>query len=84
MPSSNRIFSTQGSNLCLLCLLYWQAVFYPVAEGVEGWWTVSVLYLLHCCLVAELCLILCVHMDFSTPGFPVLHHFPEFAQMHVH
>ena len=24
------------------------------------------------------------HMDCSTPGFPVLHHLPEFAQTHVH
>ena len=23
-------------------------------------------------------------MDCSTPGFPVLHHLPEFAQTHVH
>ena len=23
-------------------------------------------------------------MDFSTPGFPVLHYFPGFAQIHVH
>ena len=23
-------------------------------------------------------------MDCSTPGFPVLHYFPEFAQIHVH
>ena len=23
-------------------------------------------------------------MDYSTPGFPVLHHLPEFAQTHVH
>ena len=23
-------------------------------------------------------------MDCSTPGFPVLHHFQEFAQIHVH
>ena len=23
-------------------------------------------------------------MDFSTPGFPVLHHLPELAQTHVH
>ena len=26
---------------------------------------------------------LCDPMDCSMPGFPVLHHFPEFAQMHV-
>ena len=37
-----------------------------------------------CCLVVKLCLTLCNPMDCSTPGFPVLHHFPEFAQTHVH
>ena len=30
------------------------------------------------------CLTLCSPMDCSTPGFPVLHHLPEFAQTHVH
>ena len=27
---------------------------------------------------------LCNPMDYSMPGFPVLHHLPEFAQIHVH
>ena len=27
---------------------------------------------------------LCEHMDCSTPGFPVLHHLLEVAQIHVH
>ena len=27
---------------------------------------------------------LCDTMDFSTPGFPVLHHLPELAQTHLH
>ena len=27
---------------------------------------------------------LCDPMDCSMPGFPVLHHLPEFAQTHVH
>ena len=27
---------------------------------------------------------LCSSMGCSTPGFPVLHHLPEFAQIHVH
>ena len=35
------------------------------------------------CSVAKLCLTLCDPMDCSTPGFPVLHHFSEFAQIHV-
>ena len=29
---------------------------------------------------AQLCLTLCDPMDCSTPGFPVLHYLPEFAQ----
>ena len=38
----------------------------------------------HCCfLVAESCSTLCRLMDCSTPGFPVLHYLPEFAQTHV-
>ena len=30
------------------------------------------------------CLTLCNRMDCSTPGFPVLHHLPELAQIHIH
>ena len=36
------------------------------------------------CSVAESCLTLCNPMNCSTPGFPVLHYLPEFAQTHVH
>ena len=32
----------------------------------------------------KLFLTLCDPMDYSTPGFPVLHHLLEFAQTHVH
>ena len=37
-----------------------------------------------CCSVAKSCPTLCDPMVCSTPGFPVLHHLPEFAQTHVH
>ena len=37
-----------------------------------------------CCPVTKSCLSLCDPMDCSTPGFPVLHCLPEFAQTHVH
>ena len=37
-----------------------------------------------CCSVTKLCLTLCAPTDCSTPGFPVLHYLPEFAQTHVH
>ena len=37
-----------------------------------------------CCSVAQSCPTLCNSMDFSTPGFPVLHYLPEFAQAHAY
>ena len=37
-----------------------------------------------CCSVAQSCHTLCDPMDCTTPGFPVLHHFPELSQTHVH
>ena len=37
-----------------------------------------------CCSAAQACPTLCDPMDCSTPGFPVLHCLPEFAQTHVH
>ena len=36
------------------------------------------------CSVVKLCPTLCDPMDCSTPSFPVPHHLPEFAQVHVH
>ena len=37
-----------------------------------------------CCLVTKLFSTLCNPMDWSTPGLPVPHHLPEFAQVHIH
>ena len=37
-----------------------------------------------CCSVAKSCPTLYDPMDCSMPGFPVLHHPPEFAQTHTH
>jgi len=37
-----------------------------------------------CCSVAQSCLTLCDPTDCSTPGLPVHHQLPEFAQTHVH
>ena len=37
-----------------------------------------------CCSVIQSCRSLCNPMNYSTPGFPVLHHLPEFAQTHIH
>ena len=34
--------------------------------------------------IGKMYLTLCNPVDCSTPGFPVLHHLLEFAQIHVH
>ena len=36
------------------------------------------------CSVTKLCPTLCYPIDCSTPGFPILHFFPDFAQTHTH
>ena len=38
----------------------------------------------YCSSVAQSCPTLCNPMDYSTPGLPVPHHLPEFAQVCVH
>ena len=39
----------------------------------------------YCCSAApQSCPTLCNPVDCSTPGFPVPHHLPKFAQVHVH
>ena len=37
-----------------------------------------------CYSVSKSCPTCCDPMDCSTPGFPVPHHLPDFAQVHVH
>ena len=37
-----------------------------------------------CCSVTKSCPTLCDPMNCSTPGFPVYHHLPEFAQTLIH
>ena len=38
---------------------------------------------MNCCSVAKLCLTRSL-LERSTPGFPILHYLPEFAQARVH
>ena len=52
----------------------------PGGLGVKGMWPASMQF----SSVAQSCLTLCDPMDWSTPGLPVHHQLPEFAQTHVH
>ena len=38
----------------------------------------------HCYSAAKSCPAVCNPVICSTPGFPVLHHLPEFAETHAH
>ena len=44
----------------------------------------TTVWIAYCCSVSKLRLTLCNPIDCSTPGFPILHHLLEFAQIHVH
>ena len=55
----------------LLSLLHWWAGSLPLGHQLFP------------CSIAQSCLTLCDPMDCSTPGFPVLHCLPGFAQTHV-
>ena len=41
-------------------------------------------FLISLCSVVKLCLTLCNHMDWNTPGFSALYDLPKFAQIHIH
>ena len=54
--------------------------------NIQGWFLLGLIDLLafQLSLVAQSCLTVCDPMDYSTSGFPVLHHLPELVQTHVH
>ena len=60
-----------------------------VFSSLEAHWTPLLLgfyggFLTCCCSVAQLCPTLWDPMNYSTPGFPVLHNLQEFAQIRFH
>ena len=63
--------------------LYQKLKLYQFSSSIQETFTINLL-LVQFSSVAQLCLILCNHMDCSTPGFPVHQQLAEFAQTHVH
>ena len=53
-------------------------------EVISDFWRLTTVGMNYCCSFAKLCLTLCSLLDYSTPGVPVLHCLPEFAQARVH
>ena len=82
MAGSNEAISRQGSQLLglhLLPLIFSVHIPLPLACLGPGRACSH-----RCCSLTQSCLTLCDPMDCSTPGFPVLHYLPEFAETHVH
>ena len=84
----------QGSNPCLL--LGRQILYHWATGEVAGHFDafdmkllcitqiITLVFEKCCCSVTQSCLTLCDPMDWSPPGLSVPHHFPKFAQVHVH
>ena len=71
----------------LLCLVTRDVCLYRRLStnlGLRFWWWNTDFSFLCCCSVTKSCLTLWDPMDCSTPGFPVLHCFSEFTQIHIH
>ena len=62
--------------LCIFIVKCIYKVFFPIL--------ILIIIDCYCYSVAKLYPILCDHIKCSTPGFPVPHYLPEFAQTHVH
>jgi len=75
--------SHQGSPTISKFLHYfcYNTLFYSLTNISQSF---NILWVCFCCSVTKLCPILCDPTDYSTPGFPVLHYLPEFAQTPVH
>ena len=71
------ISSTQGSNSCHLHLLHWQVGSLPLVPPGKP-------RVFSCFSVTQSYMTICKPMDHSTSGLPVLNHFLEFVQTHVH
>ena len=93
------IFPTQGLNLCLWDLMYWQADSLPLSHlgssGSYGNSTFNFWSKLHTVChtsqnffqfssVAQLYLTLCDPIDYSTPGFPINNQLLQLVQTDVH
>ena len=77
LSSFTRQHPSSKSNGCCL----------PLSKGLSSFVMLKsspIIYEIFLLFIWSVCPALCDPMDCSTPGFPVLHSFLEFAQTHVH
>ena len=65
---------------------WWPCGMFRFLEFASSWWLIMDSPVSHCscCSVTQSCPTLCDPTDCGTPGLPVSHHLPKFAQVHVH
>ena len=89
-PTLCQHFNTRwsfGTNIWRMASFFVQLWTHPGAPSLASHPDSSkycIVWFFCCCLVDKLCLTLCDSVDCSSPGFPVLHCLPEFAQTDVH
>ena len=71
--ANKRLWPNSQTNPTILIRTQWKGLQGMTKSSLSFW-----------CSVTQLCLTLWDLMDCSTPGFPVLHYLPEFAQNHIH
>ena len=85
LPLLQGIFPTQGSNPGLLrCRQILYQLSHQGSPKQLNWLLTLLGNFAYCCSVIKSCLSPWDPVDCSTPGLPVPHHLPEFAQTHVH
>ena len=77
-----------GNDVNIYLSIYLSIYLYIYIYGFfphnSGYTVYSILMSLLFSCSAQLCLTLCDSIDWSMPGYSVLHHLREFAQTHVH
>ena len=80
-----RFFLESFKNyICLVTCIHFKLYYDKVFSSISLMLLYFFIILLPCCSAPKSSLILCDPMNCSTPGFPVLHYLPQFAQIHVH
>ena len=89
-PPSFSLLHWQADSLPLAWIIIKSSsCFHSFGQILEGCLVHKIIFIIatmrwsYCCSASQLCQTLCDLIDCSTPGFPVLHHLPEFAQTHV-
>ena len=72
------------TNHSYFCHLFCRGSYFETMKWIHlSKWSFVLVHFCCFCSIAKLCLTLCNPMDYSSPGFPVLHHLLEFAQTYV-